>query len=83
MAGQAGDDEIAKLLRGLLALAAHEREERQASAPGGRKTELILDAAGLDSSEIAALIGKQPGSVRMALSRARKAGEGARGASDA
>jgi DNA-directed RNA polymerase specialized sigma24 family protein len=64
-----------KLLRALLALAVDEREERLTANPGARKTELILDAAGLDSSEIAALTGKQAGSVRMALSRARKGGQ--------
>jgi DNA-directed RNA polymerase specialized sigma24 family protein len=66
--------ESPKLLRALLALAVDEREQRLTADSGARKTELILDAAGLDSSEIAALIGKQAGSVRMTLSRARKGG---------
>lgn len=70
----AGDTnaETTKLLRALLALAVDEREQRLTADSGARKTELILDAAGLDSSEIASLIGKQAGSVRMTLSRARK-----------
>jgi DNA-directed RNA polymerase specialized sigma24 family protein len=67
-----GKDETAKLLRALLALAVDEREERIVRQPGAQKTELILDAVGLESSEIASLTGKQAGSVRMTLSRARK-----------
>lgn len=66
--------ETTKLLRALLSLAVDEREQGLTTNPGARKTELILDAAGLDSSEIAVLIGKQAGSVRMTLSRARKGG---------
>jgi DNA-directed RNA polymerase specialized sigma24 family protein len=69
-------DEAVKLLRALLALAVDERDERVARQPTAQKTELILDAAGLDSAEIAALTGKQAGSVRMTLSRARKSGAG-------
>jgi DNA-directed RNA polymerase specialized sigma24 family protein len=65
-------DENTKLLRALLALAVDEREERVKEMPGAQKTEVILDSAGLASGEIAALTGKQAGSVRMALSRARK-----------
>ena len=66
--------ESAKLLRALLALAVDERENSPTTPAGARKTELILHSAGLDSSEIAALTGKQAGAVRMMLSRARKAG---------
>jgi len=64
-------DEPTKLLRALLMLAIEERSARS-EPPGAPKIELLLDAAGFDSSEIAALTGKQAGSVRMALSRARK-----------
>jgi DNA-directed RNA polymerase specialized sigma24 family protein len=73
---------VTKLLRALLALAVDEREERASRTPGAPRTELILAAAGLDSTEIAVLTGKQPGSVRMALSRARKSGPNKRDASD-
>jgi DNA-directed RNA polymerase specialized sigma24 family protein len=65
-------EEITKLLRALLMLAIDEREARMETMPGRQKIEVLLDAAGLDSSEIAALTGKQPGSVRMTLSRVRK-----------
>jgi DNA-directed RNA polymerase specialized sigma24 family protein len=71
MAEEEANDAV-KFLRALLALAVDDRERRLASDPSARKTELILDNAGLDSSEIAALVGKQAGSVRMTLSRARK-----------
>lgn len=66
--------ETTKLLRALLGLAVDERERGLTANPGMRRTELILDAAGLESSEIAVLVGKQAGSVRTTLSRARKGG---------
>ena len=66
------NDEIVKLMRALLTLAVDEREERVSNDPKARKTELLLDQAGLDSSEIAAMTGKQAGSVRMTLSRERR-----------
>ena len=67
-------DEMTKLLRAILVLAIDEREARPEAA-GAQKIEVLLDSAGFDSSEIAALIGKQAGSVRVALSRARKSTE--------
>lgn len=67
-------DETTKLLRALLALAVDEREARVEASPGAPKIEVLLASAGLDSTEIASLTGKRAGSVRVALSRARKTG---------
>jgi DNA-directed RNA polymerase specialized sigma24 family protein len=67
-------DETTKLLRALLMLAIDEREARVEAAPAAPKIEVLLASAGLDSSEIASLTGKQAGSVRVALSRARRTG---------
>ena len=64
----------APLLRALVMLAIDEREQRLKDNPSELKTEVLLAAAGLDSSEIATLVGKQPGSVRTTLSRARRGG---------
>jgi hypothetical protein len=72
VAAEQTDTATARLLRALLALAVDDRERRVASEPQARKTEVLLDGAGLDSAEIAMLVGKQPGSVRMTLSRARR-----------
>lgn len=40
------------------------------------RSEILLDRAGFASNEIAELLGKQPGAVRMTLSRARKQATG-------
>lgn len=61
------------LLRALLVLAIDERESRSRIEEGAR-TEVLLAAAGLGSAEIAQLTGKNPSSVRVTLSRARKKG---------
>jgi DNA-directed RNA polymerase specialized sigma24 family protein len=63
------------LLKAILALMVDEREARPAS-DRERRTEVLLASAGLGASEIAELTGKQPGAVRMALSRARRTAGG-------
>jgi DNA-directed RNA polymerase specialized sigma24 family protein len=62
-----------KALGGVLALLAAEREERLDDNREPRKTEVVLAGAGLTNSEIAALIGKSPNAVGMAVSRAATA----------
>jgi DNA-directed RNA polymerase specialized sigma24 family protein len=67
------DDESGAVLKAILALLIDERETKAAERPTQRKTEVVLADSGLSASEIAALMGKQPSAVRMAISRARKA----------
>lgn len=62
---------VERLLRAMLALMIDEREMRPQE--GSRRTEVVLAEAGLGAAEIAELTGKPAGSVRMTLSRARKA----------
>jgi DNA-directed RNA polymerase specialized sigma24 family protein len=61
------------LLKAMLAIMIDERESRPPEQRK-RRTELVLAEAGLGPAEIAELTGKQPAAVRMALSRARRAG---------
>ncbi len=63
---------IEGLLRAMLALMVDEREARATDRPGQAKTEILLADAGLAASDIATLLNKQPGAVRMTLSRARR-----------
>jgi DNA-directed RNA polymerase specialized sigma24 family protein len=63
------------LLKAILAIMVDERESRPPEQRK-RRTELVLADAGLGPAEIAELTGKQPAAVRMALSRARRAGKG-------
>lgn len=65
-------DDTAVLLKALLAVAVDLRERTLGTEPGARKTEVVLATAGLAPAEIARLLGKTSGSVRMTLSRARK-----------
>ena len=60
------------LLRAILALLVEQHEARGE----GRRTEILLADAGLGARDIAAITGKQPAAVRMALSRARRATRG-------
>jgi hypothetical protein len=60
-------------LAGLLRLAVAEREERIASDPEAKKTEVLLDQAGLTHLQIYEATGKKPDAVRMAISRASSA----------
>lgn len=66
------DAEVQDLLKALIALLADERESRVQDDSSSRKTEILLADAGLSSSLIAQLIGKQPDAVRKAISRARQ-----------
>lgn len=77
MPNDADNDEAVKLLRALLAVLVDVRERTMASEPGGRKTEVVLESAGLGPSDIASLLGKNPATVRKTLSRARQSGSGA------
>jgi DNA-directed RNA polymerase specialized sigma24 family protein len=65
------ETETQDLLRALLVLAIDERESRPRPEEAAR-TEVLLASAGLGSGEIAQLTGKNPSSVRVTLSRARK-----------
>ncbi len=60
------------LLRAMLALMVDERESRAADRPDQAKTELLLADAGLGAGDIATLLNKQPSTVRVTLSRARR-----------
>lgn len=58
----------------LLALIALEVDKRENSNSDERvKTEVLLSGAGLGSSQIAKIMGKNPAAVRMVLSRSRAA----------
>lgn len=57
-------------MAGLLRLAVAEREERIATDPDAKKTEVLLDEAGLTHGQIAEATGKKPDAVRMAINRA-------------
>ena len=57
-------------MAGLLRLAVAEREERIATEPDAKKTEVLLDEAGLTHGQIAEATGKKPDAVRMAINRA-------------
>jgi DNA-directed RNA polymerase specialized sigma24 family protein len=63
--------DLAAVAAAILALLVDERESRIANDPDARKTESLLDEAGLTSGQIANLLGKSPGAVRMAISRHR------------
>lgn len=57
-------------MAGLLRLAVADREERIATDPNAKKTEVLLDEAGLTHGQIAEATGKKADAVRMAISRA-------------
>lgn len=56
----------------LLRMTVAEREERAEPELAQRKIELLLNECGLDPNQIAALTGKKPNAVRMAIKRAEK-----------
>jgi DNA-directed RNA polymerase specialized sigma24 family protein len=58
-----------KVMRGVFALLAADRDERFDGTPP-RKSELVLADAGFESREIAELTGKNPEAVRSLLRRA-------------
>lgn len=66
------ESEDTELLRAIVALMIDAREARLGQDQETR-TEVLLANAGLPVSEIASLMGKQSGAVRMAISRAKRA----------
>jgi DNA-directed RNA polymerase specialized sigma24 family protein len=50
-------------------------ETRSPELEAELRSEVLLERAGFGASEIAELLGKQSGAVRMTLSRARKGGK--------
>jgi DNA-directed RNA polymerase specialized sigma24 family protein len=61
-------------MAGILALLIDEREERTRDRKDVPKTEVILAQAGVSIEEIAAVTGKKYDTVRMAITRGKKAG---------
>jgi DNA-directed RNA polymerase specialized sigma24 family protein len=68
-----GDAEVSSeaVMTGILALLVDDRERRITGDKDARKTEVLLADAGLPAPEIASLMGKNTGAVRMAIQRAR------------
>lgn len=60
-------------LSGILALLIDEREERTLGDNSAAKTEILLAQAGLSIEEIATVTGKKYDTVRMAITRGKKA----------
>jgi DNA-directed RNA polymerase specialized sigma24 family protein len=63
-------------MAGILALLIDEREDRTQTQKSAAKTEVLLSQAGLSIEEIAAVTGKKYDTVRMAISRGKKATSG-------
>lgn len=57
----------------LLRIAVDEREERIAADPTAKKTEILLEEAGLTYAQIGEATGKNPDAVRMVINRATAA----------
>jgi DNA-directed RNA polymerase specialized sigma24 family protein len=67
------DAELTKLLRGVLALLAADRDDRVAGEKARpRRSELVLAEAGLSVGEVAALLGRNRETVKSAVRRARR-----------
>lgn len=77
--GATDEPGVDDLLRAMLALMVDDREARAADRPGQIKTEVLLAEAGLGAGQIATLLNKQPGAVRMTLSRTRRKQNGKTG----
>ena len=58
-------------LKAIVALLVEEREERLKDARDAVKVEVLLTNAGLSVSDIVAITGRKPDTVRKALSRAK------------
>ncbi|MEN3282730.1 MAG: hypothetical protein V7607_3870 [Solirubrobacteraceae bacterium] len=65
--------DLSAALAGLLRLAVAEREERLDHDADPKRTEVLLDEAGLTYAQIAEVTGKKPDAVRMAIKRASAA----------
>jgi DNA-directed RNA polymerase specialized sigma24 family protein len=63
--------DASKALAGILALLIEEREERLADDKEATKIEVLLAKVGLSNDDIAAVTGKKPDAVRMAIQRAK------------
>jgi DNA-directed RNA polymerase specialized sigma24 family protein len=63
-------------MAGILALLIDEREDRTQTQKSAAKTEVLLSQAGLSIEEIAVVTGKKYDTVRMAISRGKKATSG-------
>lgn len=64
--------EVRALLLAVATMLADDRETRVGVEPQAERTEVLLARVGLSAAQIGAILGKQPGAVRMTLSRARK-----------
>lgn len=60
-------------MAGILALLIDEREDRTREQKDAAKTEVLLAQAGVSIEEIAAVTGKKYDTVRMAITRGKKA----------
>lgn len=60
-------------MAGILALLIDEREDRTRNSKDAAKTEVLLSRAGLSIDDIAAVTGKKYDTVRMAITRGKKA----------
>jgi antitoxin component HigA of HigAB toxin-antitoxin module len=58
-------------LAGILALLIDAREARTGKDKDPEKIELLLSRAGLSNEDIAAVTGKRPDAIRMAIARAK------------
>ena len=63
-------------MAGILALLIDEREERTQGSKDAVRTEVLLASAGLSIEEIATVTGKKYDTVRMAITRGKKAKDG-------
>ena len=63
---------VQDLLKALLLLANEERESRAPAPPSQVRTEVLLAEAGFEHRTVAAMLGKNPDAVRMAVTRAKK-----------
>ena len=68
------DITVDKAMAGILALMVEEREHRVDGANDAVKIEVLLARAGLSNEDIAAVTGKSPNAIRVALNRAKAKG---------
>ncbi len=62
---------VEKAMAGILALMVEERERRVDGDKGAVKIEALLARAGLSHEDMAAVTGKNPNAIRVALHRAK------------